>query len=85
MNKTSGVVANKQKLERFKISVLYYFQNVSIKTQLHNLRLWEKMFGIHMIFLLYVFNLNYLFMYCMSFKLLVYVHVLYVFLLLCMF
>ena len=51
----SGVVANKQELERPKISVWYYFQNVSIKTQLHNLNLWVKMFGIHMIG---VFNHN---------------------------
>ena len=51
----SGVVANKQELERHKISVWYYFQNVSIKTQLHNLNLGVKIFGIHMIG---VFNHN---------------------------
>ena len=44
---SSGVVANKQELERSKISVRYYFQNVSIKTQLHNVNLCVKMFGIH--------------------------------------
>ena len=51
----SGVVANKQGLERPKISVWYYFQNVSIKIQLHNLNLGVKIFGIHMIG---VFNHN---------------------------
>ena len=35
----SGVVANKQELDRSKILVWYYFQNVSIKTQLHNVNL----------------------------------------------
>ena len=37
----SGVVVNKQELERSKTSVRYYFQNVSIKTQLHRVGRWH--------------------------------------------
>ena len=47
INAASGVVANKQELERSKISVWCYFHNVSIKIHLHNVNLYVKMLGIH--------------------------------------